>query len=221
MISDTDDSSGVVERKVIDDPPTREQLLSALFSQTGSIMQRPPAFSALKLSGRRAYQLAREGNLVELAARPATVYKIDLESYEFPSVECSIRCASGTYIRSIARDVGETLGCGGLMHSLVRTEIGPFELPDALETSSVTANNIREHLNSPACAFPGVESVMPDVQQLEMLRDGKPVSFAGQTSNRLIAKDSGGSFLALLVRLDSQDGFYKAEINLVPILYSK
>lgn len=219
--SDTDDRTGAVECNTEVVSPTREQVLAALADQTGSIMQRPPAFSALKVAGQRAYQLARSGKSVELAPRPAIVHEVRLNHYDFPLVECKIRCASGTYIRSIARDIGEKLGCGGLMHSLERTEIGPFSLADAVEPGKITALNLFEHLRSPACAFPGVETVFTDDHQRKRLRDGKPVSFPGQTANRIIAADQDHSFLALLERVDLKTDSYRAEINYVPILFSK
>lgn len=219
--SDTDDSSGAVECRTDVDSPKLQQLLAALADQTGAIMQRPPAYSALKVAGQRAYRLARAGKPVELTPRPAIIHEIHLDRYEFPQVECTIRCASGTYIRSIARDVGETLGCGGLMHLLVRTGIGPFSLTDAVEADTITTENLCENLRSPACAFPGVDTVLIDDNQRENLRDGKPVSIPGKTSKRLIAAEREHSFLALLERVGPDGDDYRAEINFVPILFSK
>ena len=126
--SDTLDADGKVE--AVEDPPipTEAEVRSALLTQVGTISQMPPQFSALKVEGKRAYDLAREGQAVELAARPVRIDQVELISYAWPRLELQVDCGSGTYIRSIARDIGEILGCGGLVEVLTRTRIGPFRL---------------------------------------------------------------------------------------------
>ena len=100
--------------------------------RSGLIDQMPPQFSALKVEGRRAYDLAQGGPGGRAgSSRPVRVDRIELISYEWPRLEFTVDCGSGTYIRSIARDVGEALGCGGLIEVLVRTRIGPFLQADA------------------------------------------------------------------------------------------
>ena len=116
--------------------PTREAFEAALEAFRGPILQRPPAYSAIKLGGRRAYDLAREGKSPELAARSVTVRRIELISWGDgvtgrPSAVVEVECTAGTYIRSLARDLGERLGCGAYLGELTRTASGVFTLAEA------------------------------------------------------------------------------------------
>ncbi len=141
-ISDTLDADGAVEEVAGAADPGIEAIRAAIATQIGTIAQIPPDYSALKVDGRRAYDLARAGETVDLAARMVVVSRIDVLSYAWPKLELEIACGGGTYIRSIARDVGEALGCGGLVERLVRTRIGRFTLDEAIDPaalSSVTA----------------------------------------------------------------------------------
>lgn len=122
----TDDREGERTEVAITEPPSRERVVAALRSFTGTILQRPPAFSAMKVGGRRAYKLARRGEVVELAPRPVVVHAIEVLGYAFPLLELDIHCGKGTYIRSIARDLGTHLGTGGHCAAIRRTAVGPW-----------------------------------------------------------------------------------------------
>jgi len=100
-------------------------------SFTGEIMQIPPIHSAIKKDGKRVYELARRGVDVKLEARPVTIYDFEIVKAELPIVEFRVVCSTGTYIRSLANDFGQALGCGGYLSSLCRTRIGNFLLKDA------------------------------------------------------------------------------------------
>ena len=113
--SDTEDITGEVVSHDIEPPPTIDAIQQAISPLLGNIMQRPPAYSALKVDGKRAYSLAREGKHVKLEPRPIVVHEIELIRYEFPILELRIVCGSGTYVRSLGRDLGESLGCGAVM----------------------------------------------------------------------------------------------------------
>jgi tRNA pseudouridine55 synthase len=151
--SDTLDADGHVVAVASPRVPKESEVLAALAGQVGTIEQRPPAFSALKVAGRRAYDLARAGLEVELAPRPVTIDRIDLLGYQWPRLELKITCGGGTFIRSIARDVGEALGCGGLVEVLVRTGIGPYTQAEAIDPMSLTAESI------PGLLRPAAEAV--------------------------------------------------------------
>jgi tRNA pseudouridine55 synthase len=129
-------------------PADRADIETALNALGGSIMQRPPAFSAIKLSGRRAYDLARRGDRPQLAPRPVTIYRIEVTHYDWPTLDLSIDCGRGTYIRSIARDLGEVLGVGGYLTQLRRTRVGEFDLSTATALSQLTAENLAAMLRS-------------------------------------------------------------------------
>lgn len=141
-ISSTGDGEG--EKTVVSDTiPTKEAVLEALQSLQGQILQVPPAFSAMKINGQRAYKLAREGKTVELEARPITIYKNELTDYTYPFVRFVSDVGSGTYIRSLVEDLGKLLGTGAYMSDLRRTRIGKFYLEDA---SAVDDEQLLEHI---------------------------------------------------------------------------
>ncbi|MBO9571503.1 MAG: tRNA pseudouridine(55) synthase TruB [Chitinophagaceae bacterium] len=115
---------------------TEEQIREAAKKFTGDIMQTPPIFSAIKKDGKRAYELARRGKDIELSPRPITVSEFSV-TYNAPEVHFKIVCSTGTYIRSLAHDLGQELGCGGYLSSLCRTRIGEFLLKDAVTIDSL------------------------------------------------------------------------------------
>src|SRR4051812_48814027 len=123
--STTDDADGEVTVNAAAVPPTRDQIGAAIPAFLGLVEQVPPAFSALKLDGRRAHELARSGKDVQLAARTVRIDAIRVRAYEWPFLDVEIDCGKGTYIRSIARDLGAKLGCGGMVETLRRTRVGP------------------------------------------------------------------------------------------------
>ena len=142
--SSTDDIDG--ERTPGDSPaPTREQVEAGLAAFTGNQRQVPPAYSAVQIEGRRAYQLARRGEPVELAPRDVVVHALTLLDWDLtdparPVAVVDVECSAGTYIRALARDLGARLGCGAYLGALVRTASGGFRLEDA-----VTFESLREH----------------------------------------------------------------------------
>lgn len=134
-ISRTDDMEGPVE-PVACDAIDRERIEAVLPSFVGTIQQRPPAYSAMKINGRRAYALARKAEtddeLPELKPRPVVIDSIAIESFSWPVVTLDIACGKGTYIRSLARDLGVALQTGGMLRSLRRTRVGPWTLDHAV-----------------------------------------------------------------------------------------
>jgi tRNA pseudouridine55 synthase len=129
--STTDDAEGELTPANVERPPTLEEVRSAAAAFVGTILQRPPNFSAMSIGGKRAYDLAREGKPVELAARPVRVDDFTIRSYDWPLLEVSITCGKGTYIRSLARDLGAALKTGGMLTALRRTRSGEFTLDNA------------------------------------------------------------------------------------------
>ncbi len=144
-VSSTGDEEG--RKTVVSDAvPTKEAVLGALAAFQGQIMQVPPAFSAMKINGQRAYKLAREGKAVELEARPVTIYKNELTGYEYPYVKFISEVGSGTYIRSLVEDLGKTLGTGAYMSDLRRTRVGQFSIENALLKDALSSDTIAAHL---------------------------------------------------------------------------
>ena len=148
QISATGDSES--EPTIVSDRiPTPAELKTALDSFVGHIDQTPPAYSAVKIKGQRAYQLAREGKPVALKPRPVIIYNLKTASYDYPKVLFTTRVSSGTYIRSLVKDIGDKLGVGAYMSGLTRTRIGPFYLIDSLQLEALTVSQITNRLLTP------------------------------------------------------------------------
>ena len=139
----SDDLESEVEPVSIETQPTRDDILVILRQFEGDIMQAPPAFSAIKVDGKRAYQLARENKLDSLPARPTRVHELSLVDFNWPSITLDIHCGKGFYVRSLARELGQALGTGGYCQSIRRTAVGPFELAQA-RTLSQLPDSIEE-----------------------------------------------------------------------------
>jgi len=177
-VSNTLDADGEVTLVDGARPAAESEVRAALLPLIGEVLQRPPEVSALKVNGKRAYDLARSGQAVTLAPRPVRIDRIDLLRYEWPRLDLEIECGSGTYVRSIARDVGEALGCGGLVEVLIRTRIGQFRLEEAIDPSAVTAETLPQQLRPALEAVSGLPSTSVDSGQLGDLVQGRALSLA-------------------------------------------
>ena len=137
--TDTDDAEGkVLQTHAIESPDAR-RLAEVAARFTGPLMQRPPAYSAIKVAGQRAYAAARRGDELELAPRPVTVHRLVLAQMEAGRLRLEAECSAGTYVRSLARDIGEELGCGGHLGALRRTAAGRFSVADAITLQALEA----------------------------------------------------------------------------------
>lgn len=112
--------------------PTRQEVATALERFVGTIEQRPPAYSAIKINGQRAYKLAREGKAVEMPLRSVTIYSIELLGYTYPALTIRAHVGSGTYIRTLAEDIGQALGVGAYCRQLRRVRVGQMSIDDAI-----------------------------------------------------------------------------------------
>lgn len=132
VVTDTQDMSGTVLSQTTELSVTEEELCTVVSSFVGDYMQVPPMYSALKVNGKKLYELAREGKTVERKPRPVHFYEIEILDISFPLVRFRVTCSKGTYIRTLCHDIGEKLGCGAAMESLLRTKVGRFTLDDAI-----------------------------------------------------------------------------------------
>ena len=174
--SDTDDADGQITSVDGASIPSMSELLAALPGFLGTIQQLPPRYSALKLNGRRAYDLARQGQSVELAPRAVRIDRISLERYEWPEIVLEVECGSGTYIRSLARDLGEGLGCGGYITGLERTRIGRFTLERALDPDCLSREAIEAGLLPAAMAVSELTPVQLTPEMWEEVAHGRSIS---------------------------------------------
>lgn len=198
--SDTEDIEGEVRE--LDNPPqpTLEQLTSAAATLTGEILQRPPAYSALKVQGRRAYKLARAGEEVELAPRPIIVHRLQVARYQYPELVLEIECSSGTYVRSLGRDLAEKLGTGAVMSALVRTAIGSFKLEQAVAPEALTPANLSQHLLPLSRGVDALSRVEVSPADGQRLAKGQFIRLSDQADSELAAFDSSGRLMAILTR---------------------
>ena len=198
----TDDAEA--EPQPVRDPSDvrRGDVDAALATFTGRILQEPPAFSAVKVDGKRAYRLARQGEDPKPAAREVEVYEsrvIGFDPGPNAVARVEIRCGSGTYLRSIARDLGRRLGVGGYLGRLVRTEYGPLSVEKAIALGpQTTPDDVRGHLLPAEVILPEMERVRLNVEQEAMVRQGRAVRVLPEPGPGLIrAHDSDGRLVAL------------------------
>lgn len=144
-ISDTDDAEGQL-RAVSEVIPDDTDVHQALLDFEGKQSQIPPAYSAIKIGGQRAYKRARDGQPVELQPREVSISSIKDFEYEYPRVNFTCTVSSGTYIRAIARDLGSKLGTGGYLSALRRTSVGQFSVSDAVDVETLSKNRIQKYL---------------------------------------------------------------------------
>jgi tRNA pseudouridine55 synthase len=130
--SSTDDGEGRLTPQAVKKLPSVDEVTEALAGFVGEIEQIPPDHSAAKVTGRRAYKLARQGKELSLPPRSITIHAITLLDYDYPRLDLEVRCGKGTYIRSLARDLGDRLGCGAYLEGLRRTRVGHFLATEAL-----------------------------------------------------------------------------------------
>jgi tRNA pseudouridine55 synthase len=191
---DTDDSMGQITAQS-DIRPTRDQIEALLPSYTGDIMQLPPNYSAIKIDGKRAYAMARAGEEVILKSRPVKVYKLEIESETPDSTTLFCHCGKGTYIRSLARDIGRQLGCYGHITYLRRTSVGKFS-----ENHAISLENLTDLVHKGDLSFIlPAQSALDDIpawevtsRQALLLRQGQPIPTDHASDHpRLLAYDEG------------------------------
>ena len=178
VTTDTDDITGTVIKNC-EVNVTSEQLNNAVSHFTGEIMQRPPAYSALKKDGVRLYTLARMGETVEVPERRVTVFSADVVSYinEKNEFAVNFHVSKGTYIRSLARDIGEFLGCGACLSSLCRTYTGGFSLSQCISPDALTEQNISEYILSEEKAVEYLKEVQVTKKQAVRFSNGGQLGF--------------------------------------------
>jgi tRNA pseudouridine55 synthase len=203
----TDDTEGEVIA-TSDHRPSEDDILAILPEFTGDIMQMPPQFSAIKLQGERAYDLARAGETVNLEARPINVHRlllIDMEDADTTVFDCE--CGKGTYVRALARDMGLRLGTRGHVIGLRRLLVGPFGENDMVPLEEIEELAESDDLNAPRSTLLPVDTALADLPQVDVHRDGAARLRRGQsvilrgrdapTSAAEIAVFSGGDLVAI------------------------
>lgn len=197
--STTDDMEGELTQ-VDAAPPGRDDVEAALGAFRGTIRQRPPAFSAVKVAGRRAYKAARAGTPLELPDRDVTISRLELAAWDGadptrPVAEIEVECSAGTYIRSLARDLGEKLRSGAYLAALTRTASGPFELDDAVQLDDVRRLAADDAL---ASALLPMDHGLESFPRVRLERDEVSAIERGQVIRVAAQLPAGGSAVRLV-----------------------
>ena len=184
VVTDTQDTTGKVLAETDTDRLTEAQVREAIQSFVGDYDQIPPMYSALKVDGKKLYELAREGKEVERKARLVQIHEIVIESMNLPEVVMTVSCSKGTYIRTLCNDIGEKLGVGGCMKQLLRTKVGRFLLEDTLRLSDL--QKLKEEGRLEEAVFP-LEAVFAEYREIraseevmdKLVRNGNPFRYKG------------------------------------------
>lgn len=212
--TDTEDSSGKIltERKV---SATEEQVRDAILSFVGEYDQIPPMYSAIKVNGKKLYELAREGIEIERKSRTVAIHSIEILSMTLPYVTFSVSCGKGTYIRSLCRDIGEKLGCGGIMDKLIRDSVSAMETGmHFTKEDALTLDEIEKKVNNGQILdhILPIDALLPKFKKCQVTEEGtkkllngnllKKRDFLGEIPESEDGKgclvyDSSGHFIAI------------------------
>ena len=219
ITTDTQDISGeVLESKDIN--LSEADVVSCIREFVGDIEQIPPMYSAVKVDGKKLYEFAREGKTVERKPRPVTIHSIDILDISLPRVTMCVSCSKGTYIRTLCHDIGNRLGCGGTMESLVRTRSGDFTIDTAVTLDRVQewadAGELGHHIIPIEELFPDTGTIRLKDSADKLLyngnifkrRDVDVMTSPGDSGSRYRVYDSKGTFTALY-DYDKAKGIYR------------
>ena len=176
VTTDTEDTTGtVLEEKPV--AVSEEQFLSVLEQFRGEIAQIPPMYSALKVNGQKLYDLARQGKEVERKSRKITIFRLECLSFDGTSAKLLVHCSKGTYIRTLCKDIGAALGCGGCMAALCRVQAGEYTIENAVSLEAlVETENPQQYLSAVDSLFAQYEKVILTVNQEKRCRNGNSFS---------------------------------------------
>jgi tRNA pseudouridine55 synthase len=203
MRSDTEDIEGEIQTVEKSRQPSRDELQAVVDDFQGTQSQQPPAFSALKIKGQRAYSIARQGKAVKLDPREITIHRIELKEYNFPFFTVDVQCSTGTYIRSLGRDIGDRLECGAIMTELERTAIGSLTVEQCSELDFVDLQSVQQAMRNPLELLDNVETMAVTTAQIGELGFGREIALDAQQHGRLeshevFAVNAQGRLVAIL-----------------------
>ena len=225
--TDTQDISGTVLRVGETEGLTQEQVKDCVMSFVGEYDQIPPMYSALKVNGKKLYELAREGKTVERKSRKVTIYQIHIKEIQLPRVRMEVTCSKGTYIRTLCHDIGNLLGTGGCMEELTRTKVGRFELKDSLkleELRDLAQNGRLEDALIPLDQmFSELQSVVPAEKYIPKAYNGNDF-FRNQLSEtgkfcsgeKVRVYDAKGHFIGIYRYMEDKKMFHLVKMFLDP-----
>ncbi|MDO4975621.1 MAG: tRNA pseudouridine(55) synthase TruB [Eubacteriales bacterium] len=226
--TDTEDTSGQV-LKESEVNVTEEEIRQIIHSFIGTYGQIPPMYSAKKVQGKKLYELAREGKVIERKPCQVTITSIEIIDVDLPYITFDVSCSKGTYIRSLCRDIGEKAGCGGCMSKLIRTRVSDFQIEDAITLSEVEnyrdSNQLTEYIRSIDSVFPFYPAVLVGDKGTRLLMNGNtvPIRYTKEISSDVILDMTGEEHEDMyriydkeqhfigLYKKDEEKGVYKPE----------
>ena len=223
--TDTQDASGTVLETSDVSNLNEAQVTEAVQSFVGEYAQIPPMYSALKVGGKKLYELAREGKTVERKARNVMIHSIKILRVDLPRVEMEVSCSKGTYIRTLCHDIGEKLGVGGCMESLLRVQVGRFVLADSLRLSEIQKSkedgNLEKILQPIDSVFEQYRAVRIRPDQEKRLQNGnsfrKPDRLQNYDDQEMVrVYDSNGHFAAVYRYVEKDHEFRIVKMFLQP-----
>jgi tRNA pseudouridine55 synthase len=218
VMTDTQDTSGQVLEERDTSSLDLERVKEVISSYEGAYEQVPPMYSALKVNGKKLYELAREGKVVERKARPVTIHSIEILEIDLPRVRMKVHCSKGTYIRTLCHDIGQDLGVGGCMESLLRTQVSRFRLDESKTLDEIARYQEEGRLVEVLLPLDFVFEDVPKGVVQEKFRlfayHGNPLQTAWvdakEDTNRIRIYDAQGTFIGIY-RLDDQQKSYRLE----------
>ena len=223
VVTDTQDTTGTILEEKDASHLTEEEVREAIMSFVGDYDQIPPMYSALKVDGKKLYELAREGKVIERKARSVTIHEIVIESMNLPEVVMSVSCSKGTYIRTLCNDIGEKLAVGGCMKELLRTKVGRFVLEETLTLSDLQKLKEEGRLEEAVFPLEAVFAELPEIRATEesldkLMKNGNPFRFKGigpvsdGDAYRVYSMD--GQFIGIYEYSEEKHMFYPRKIFL-------
>lgn len=212
LTSDSQDIEGDVEPVHHATALSQAELLAVFDRFIGKITQVPPKYSAIKIDGKRAYSLARRGKEVIMPERQVDIYGLELREFNYPDFEIEVKCSSGTYIRTLGRDIALACGSDAVMTGLRRTQVGIFDITNSSEIPQLTSRSVAvERIESPTVALRDLSRRVIGEDQVLQLFYGKTIQLDLQAEEAVVTH--GGRLIAVVVR--TPDGTYKPQTNFI------
>ena len=205
--TDTQDITGEVLEEKSTEALTEEKVREAIEGFIGDYEQIPPMYSALKVNGKKLYELAREGKVIERKARPVKILDIQILEIDLPKVRMEVSCSKGTYIRTLCHDIGEKLGCGGCMESLIRTRVSTFRIEDAKTLDEI--ETLKQEGKLAELLVP-INAMFPFYPKITVKDDWKAFAKNGNPLDLKMLKEACGQDEETQVRLYDESGKFIA-----------
>ena len=207
LLGKTQDITGEVLEEKSTEALTEEKVREAIEGFIGDYEQIPPMYSALKVNGKKLYELAREGKVIERKARPVKILDIQILEIDLPKVRMEVSCSKGTYIRTLCHDIGEKLGCGGCMESLIRTRVSTFRIEDAKTLDEI--ETLKQEGKLAELLVP-IDAMFPFYPKITVKDDWKAFAKNGNPLDLKMLKEACGQDEETQVRLYDESGKFIA-----------